>query len=557
MAQKPRPAGYSLEFDGTATPIKTALFVLVVICWLLPGLVGHDPWKPQEPQTFGVAFDILQSGQWIIPTLAGEPFLERPPLYYWTAALFARLFSPLFPLHDGARLASGFYVLLAICLIALTATKMFGPRFGRVTALIFIGSFGLLISAHTILADTAVLAAAALGLYGLASLPERVTAAGLCLGTAVGIAFLANGSMAATTVIAMALTPFLLFSAWRTRRVGRALLVAGLVAIPLLLWWPIAFYRRAPQLALEWLWLNDLSDFSTVFSLQTINRASYYLSLLPWYAWPALPLVAVAFWSGRKTLTSDAKIQLLLGAFLGILVALCLLGERREVNALPLLLPLSLLCGSQIDGFKRGATSALDWFGMMGFGLLAGSMWLGWLALLYGFPAPLAKYLQTYLPGHRHEFALVPFILASTLSILWLISITRSRISNRRAIVNWTAGITMFWMLAMTLWLPYLDEAKSYRAMIQSLQTKLPATDRCVASRQLGLPQRALLQYFAGLRTERLERKATHHCDYLLVQSTQSKPSVEDSRDWKQVWEGSRPGDTVERYQLYKRKGVR
>ena len=115
----------------------------------------------------------------------------------------------------------------------------------------------------------------------------------------------------------------------------------------------------------------------------------------------------------------------------------------------------------------------------------------------------------------------------------------------------------MFWMLAMTLWLPYLDEAKSYRAMIQSLQTKLPATDRCVASRRLGLPQRALLQYFAGLRTERLERKATHHCDYLLVQSTQSKPSVEDSRDWKQVWEGSRPGDTVERYQLYRRKGVR
>lgn len=553
-ATKQKSVNYSLEFDGTATPTKTALFLLLVVCWLLPGLIGHDPWKPQEAQTFGVTFDMLKSGQWLVPMLAGEPYLDRPPLYYWTAALFAKAFSSMLPLHDAARLASGFYMLLAILFITLTAAKLFGPRFGRVTALLFIGSFGLLITAHTMLADSAGLAGAALALYGLAWLPGRVKVAGLCAGSGIGVAFLSKGVMAAVLVFSMALAPWVLFRVWRTRAYGQALGVAVLAALPWLLLWPIALYLRSPQFAAEWLWLNELNDFSNLFSVETLRRAGYYTSLLPWHAWPALPLVLVAFWYGRKTLASNEKIQLLLGAFFGLFAALCLLGEMREVNALPLLLPLSLLCSSQIDTLRRGATSALDWFGMMGFGLLAGAMWLGWLALLYGVPKPLANYLQIYLPGHRHEFELIPFTLAIALSMLWLIAITRLRRSNRRAVVNWTAGITMFWMLAMTLWLPFFDEAKSYRATIAALQRALPATANCVASRQLGESQRALLDYFAGLRTQRLELSATNICNYLLIQGTRQSPSDAEPADWKLLWQGARPGDNTELYRLYERK---
>ena len=34
-----------------------------------------------------------RSGDWIVPTLAGEPFMEKPPLYYWVAAGFSWLLS--------------------------------------------------------------------------------------------------------------------------------------------------------------------------------------------------------------------------------------------------------------------------------------------------------------------------------------------------------------------------------------------------------------------------------------------------------------------------------
>ena len=552
-ANKPKTLHFALEFDGTATPAKSALFLLVVLCWLLPGLVGHDPWKPQEAQTLGVVYGMLQSGDWLIPMLAGEPYLDKPPLYYWTAAFFAKGFSTLMPLHDGARLASGFFMVFAILLATMTGAKLFGPRFGRVTALIFIGSFGLLVTAHMMSAETAIIAATALVTYGLAWISSKPVVAGLLLGSGIGMAFLAKGSAAGALALAMMLGPWLVFRAWRTRAFIVALGVAVVAALPWLLWWPLSLFARDPQIAMEWLWRYEISDFADAFSAVTLGRFSYYVGLLPWYGWPALPLVAVAFWYGRLQLLSDPKVQLLVGALLGAFIVICLTGSASEVNALPVLLPLSLICASRIDELRRGTASALDWFGMMTFGLLAGGLWLGWFALLFGFPESVVRYLHTYLPGYQLEFRVVSFVLALVLSLLWLISITRARQSNRRAIVNWTAGITMFWMLAMTLWLPFIDEGKSYRTMVASLKRALPNSVDCVASRGLGDSQRAVLDYFAGLRTRRLELLVTNDCGYMLTQSVQSVPIVEDQTEWRMMWEGARPGDKVELFRLYQR----
>jgi hypothetical protein len=72
---------------------------LSMLCaaWILFSLVVHDSWKPDEAYTFGLVLDFLERGDWVVPTLAGEPFLEKPPLFFITASAFARAFggSPL------------------------------------------------------------------------------------------------------------------------------------------------------------------------------------------------------------------------------------------------------------------------------------------------------------------------------------------------------------------------------------------------------------------------------------------------------------------------------
>jgi 4-amino-4-deoxy-L-arabinose transferase-like glycosyltransferase len=144
-------------------------------------------------------------------------------------------------------------------------------------------------------------------------------------------------------------------------------------------------------------------------------------------------------------------------------------------------------------------------------------------------------------------------LLAVFLTVLWVVLVRLARRSNRRAVLNWAVGVTLLWGLYSTIWLPYLDSRRSYRAMIESAALHLLTPD-CVASRDLGEPQRALFQYFAGLRTVREEVNPDSECPLLLVQYGR-EPTVPDIAGYRILWDGHRRGDDSERYVLY-RKGT-
>ena len=119
----------------------------------------------------------------------------------------------------------------------------------------------------------------------------------------------------------------------------------------------------------------------------------------------------------------------------------------------------------------------------------------------------------------------------------------------RRAVVNWATGITLIWILAMTLWLPWLDSGKSYRSMVASLQHAMPQQYQCIGHDSLGEGQRAMLHYFGNIIT-RYDPK--HRCDLRLIQGDKlSKPLLDEAR-WEKIWEGSRKGDKGEHYRLYR-----
>src|SRR3954462_15269699 len=104
MTPEPRGAGTSVDrgpspwgltpiaYDGARTPMKTALFLVLCFAWLLPGLVGHDPWKTDEAIVFGAVQEMLRAGDWLSFRIAGEPMVDRAPLYLWTAGLFTKAF---------------------------------------------------------------------------------------------------------------------------------------------------------------------------------------------------------------------------------------------------------------------------------------------------------------------------------------------------------------------------------------------------------------------------------------------------------------------------------
>ncbi|MBV8909731.1 MAG: glycosyltransferase family 39 protein, partial [Gammaproteobacteria bacterium] len=53
--------------------------------WLI-GIFGRSLWTPDEPREADIAWRMSRQSDWILPQLAGQPFLEKPPLSYWMSA---------------------------------------------------------------------------------------------------------------------------------------------------------------------------------------------------------------------------------------------------------------------------------------------------------------------------------------------------------------------------------------------------------------------------------------------------------------------------------------
>ena len=532
-----------------------ALFTIALCAiWIFTGLFPHDPWKPDEAHGFGLVLHILQSGDWVVPTLAGEPFMQKPPVFFITAAAFATLFGGLLEVHDAARLASGFYMSLVLFFIALSGRELYGREHGWVAPLALIGCVGLLIRAHQMITDTALLAGFAIGLYGLCLSARRPVLAGLALGTGAGLGFMAKGLLAPGLLGLCALLLPLAFATWRRRQHLLVLLASSIAILPWLTIWPLALHARSPDLFGEWFWTNDFGRFLGLNDFGPESAPGEYFVMLLWYAWPALPLATWVLWQRGREAFVTPQLQLPMLVFVVAFVTLSLSADARELYAMPMLLPLSLLAAASIDALKRSAANFLDWFGIMTFGLLAAMLWTAYIALMTGWPASLAARLSELHPGFDARFDPLTLVVAVAATLLWVGLVWRVGRSNRRAIMNWAAGLTLFWVLTNLFLLAYIDYGKTYRGMIEQVKVHLPAKG-CVASQNFGESQRALLDYFAGVKTQRLERipSAARDCDALLWQgSVGNADSI--GEPWVKVWEGARPGDRRELYRIYRRE---
>jgi len=552
MADRPGDNKMNTTAPQETARSRAALWTaLLAAAWIVPTLVGHDPWKPDEAQNFGVVLEILRGGHIVVPRIAGEPFLQEPPLFYLLAAATAWATQGLLPLHDGARLAAGVAMALTFAALGLTARELYGKGRGWVSVVILIGCVGLLIRGHQLITDLGLLAGFALALYGIALSPRRHLLAGVLLGTGLGIVFMTEGAIETAILAAVALA-VAVFETWRTPRYAATLGIALAADLPWLTIWPFVLYQTAPDLFAEWFLKHNLERFTGTSALALGTRADYYLRSIAWYTWPAQLLAAWTLWGRRRSGYAIPGVTLPLTAFVLILAAISVAAEVREAYALPLLLPLALLANPAPPTLRRGASNAFLWFAVMFFTALMAAAWFYWSALDLGVPARLHRHLHNIQPGYAFGFVAWKFALAVAITLAWPVVLWRLKRTPERPVIAWAVGITLAWALLATLFLPWADAGKSYRAMVAEMKRAMPAQHRCVAGIGIGDSQRAMLHYYAGIVTRLEDSPARTNCDLLIVQGTARKP-VAAPRGWQKLWDGARPGDKTERFWLYKR----
>ena len=322
VAQDERPVARRREAswfraDGAAGG-RIALVLLVAYVCFFHGLTAFGLVGPDEPRYASIARDMAAGGDWVTPRLHGEPWLEKPILYYWVAALGYRV------LGDGelaARLPSVLGALMTMLALGWVAWRFYGPTTAALFGLVFPSSVAVLVFARAATPDMLFTSTLALALAAAAPLvllnPRRtVWAYQVAFGAALGLAVLAKGP--AGLVLAGAST---VIGTLLTRRGARVWQVAGpwalasfgVVAVP----WYVLCALRNPEFIQVFLVSHNVDRFLTpVF--QHEQPFWYFglvllLGLAPWTAavvatvqeavttltrrtWTASPSIFIACW---------------------------------------------------------------------------------------------------------------------------------------------------------------------------------------------------------------------------------------------------------------------
>lgn len=63
-----------------------AWLVLLGCVLFLPALFLRDCWQPTETAYAQIAREMVETGEYLVPHLNGEPYSDKPPLFLWLSA---------------------------------------------------------------------------------------------------------------------------------------------------------------------------------------------------------------------------------------------------------------------------------------------------------------------------------------------------------------------------------------------------------------------------------------------------------------------------------------
>jgi 4-amino-4-deoxy-L-arabinose transferase-like glycosyltransferase len=541
--------------------ITLPLLALLFVVWIVPGIVARDPWKADEPYSFGIVQDMIRTGDVVVPTLTGEPFLEKPPLFFATAAFFGRMLSPPLDPFFSTRIATVFYMFLALLFLGLAARELYGADAFSLAVILLIGCLNLQVTAHKLITDVALLSGFSMGLYGLSVALKRPAWAGFWFGTGTGIGFLSKGVIAPGMLGVTAVVLPLLFAAWRKRRYLLSLGTAFAAALPWLVVWPALLYQRSPAFFQYWFWDQNFGRFlgfntgAVGFNPVSPDSHAYYILNLVWIAWPVVLPAVWALWHFRRSWRDHPAYQLPLVSFLIIFGVLSASTTNRVLYALPLLLPVTLLAVPGVHALPERAKHIGNRAGFLFYALIALVLWSGWLVMMTGVPTGLAAKLHAFQPDYIPSVDWPLFCAASLYTVAWLVLAAKTASSADGIALTWTLGAVLAWALIMTLWLPALNSGSGYRADFTDLKKSLPAHYACIArSPGLGESERAMLEYYTGIRTRRMDPAGTSACDLLLEQRP-GRAGRLAGPEWDEIWHYNHPSmHPKDIFTLYRKK---
>lgn len=314
-----------------------AVLALISLGILLFALRPRELWGVDESIVGTIVREMLVDGHWLVPHVNGEVYADKPPLYYWLAALPVAASGTLTPLWF--RLPAALSAIGCLWLTYALGTRLAGRATALVAAVVLATSPLYVVSAQLARMDMLLTLLITASLYcfvrGLQE-PARRRRWFLAIYPLAGLAFLAKGLIGPVVVAAVIGGVALWQRDWRLvlrLEPGWGALLAGLVILP----WLVPAAREA-GLA----YVHDLivrQSFGRAIHSFAHDRPFYYYlyafppTFLPWVFY--LPGALVLLW--RRWNRSDWRLGLLMSWTAGLFLLFSTVSGKLVVYLLPLL----------------------------------------------------------------------------------------------------------------------------------------------------------------------------------------------------------------------------
>jgi 4-amino-4-deoxy-L-arabinose transferase-like glycosyltransferase len=570
----------SIRLTAAATStLPRFVLVLITAIYGLLGIFGRDPWKNDDAAGFGAMWTLANGSwlDWLLPHIDGRGEILAGPLPYWLGASLIGLFGPLIgPINAAGLYSAGCFFLS--CMAIWHASYLLGRRpevqptafalggqpeprdYGRTLAdsalMIFLACIGLAMRAHETTPALAQLLGISTVIYGMVRGLDKPLQGGAWTGLGLAVIALSAslwlfvlifiGLIVSLIICEVKPHPKWLASTWLIALLG--------ISVWPLLWWVSDLSIGQMQAAWQAWWNNEA--IQPIISRQSLG---FIARNLPLYAWPIWPLALWSIWFWRKGANNplggirNPNMALPLGIVIAVLVYQTHLQILNEQSLLLIIPPLVIWACFSLPIIKRSVISFIDWFALLTFTLLGAFIWVMWFAMTTNLPAGLARNIAKKVPGFVPEFSWLALIAAIIVTALW-VSVVKWRTSRApkviwRAVVISAAGTTLTWVLLMTLWLPTINYAKTYRDVAQRLVRVVPSQSVCINSTHLGDGQLASFVYFTKLKF-----KDDVNCDlWISNQPGEARKKAKQlNKSLELIWEDRRVSDRNERLRLYK-----
>ncbi len=404
---------------------------------------------PDEPRFAEVAREMLATGDYVTPRVAGAAAFDKPALLYWAIAGAFHLFGVN---EFAARLPSAVAALACVLLLYHAIGKSLSQSLAVIAATVLATNFFFIGFSRAVIMDmmfTATVMLALLCLHlcttttGRARLLYWLTAA-----TAAGLSVLAKGLIGILLIVGIALIAYALtrqprITGWRTWVIGSVIFVIVVAS-----WYVPVTLANGHAFIDEFIIKHHFRRFLT-------NR---YQHPQPLWFFPAVTLVGMLPWTffllpaiarlrRIKPRSGEPRDALLTLAWVWLLVPLIFFSisqSKLPSYILPAFPALAIIIGFEVERFWRGERDR--W--------VIAAAWLTALGVI-AFAAALPIYL--------HQQARLGFdggaIFYSTPVVLALVTATAMAMSRQRVMIASAAATVLSLVIAITIvLLPRMDE---------------------------------------------------------------------------------------------------